>query len=294
MDGHYVPLDALTRWFLADVAARQGVQSTILGFSFNHHPPAWLRYALNSISNRVAIKVRDPISLERFQRFTRARAELVADVAFLLEPRGGSQAAERIQEWAQRRRSEGDVVLGFNIHPMLIRDMDGARVRALVDGARRGLTEIMEHGGVSVLLIPHDDRGTKGDLVCLAPLRETLAGRFGDRVTGPASGLGAAELKAAVGSTDAVITGRMHLAIAALGQGKPVGVLTYQDKFQGLFELFGLPKRLLIDPESRTFSGDLYAAIAYLLQERSGLEQLVTSRLPGIRVMARGNFDARA
>ena len=50
----------------------------------------------------------------------------------------------------------------------------------------------------------------------------------------------ARQVKAISGHCDLILSGRMHLAIASLGQGVPVVCLTYQDKFEGLMEHFGL------------------------------------------------------
>ena len=43
---------------------------------------------------------------------------------------------------------------------------------------------------------------------------------------------------------DLVLTGRMHLAIAALGMGTPPLCVAYMDKFEGLFHLFDIASRL--------------------------------------------------
>jgi polysaccharide pyruvyl transferase WcaK-like protein len=37
----------------------------------------------------------------------------------------------------------------------------------------------------------------------------------------------------------------MHLAIACLGNGVPVGAVVYQDKFEGLFDHFGITPPLV-------------------------------------------------
>src|SRR5574344_391976 len=58
--------------------------------------------------------------------------------------------------------------------------------------------------------------------------------------------LSAPELKALCGHLDCLFTSRMHLAIAALGRGKPVAAFAYQGKFTGLFRHFDLPEDLIL------------------------------------------------
>ena len=60
----------------------------------------------------------------------------------------------------------------------------------------------------------------------------------------------ASQLKGLCGLFDALISSRMHLAIAALGREVPVMAATYQGKFEGLFLHFGLPEDFLMSPES--------------------------------------------
>ncbi len=47
----------------------------------------------------------------------------------------GSANVKAIADWADARRDAGDVVIGFNIHPMLIKDASDAQVARLVDVA---------------------------------------------------------------------------------------------------------------------------------------------------------------
>ena len=67
---------------------------------------------------------------------------------------------------------------------------------------------------------------------------------FPDRVEMLRPPLNAWELKHLAGMVDLVLTGRMHLAIAALGMGTPPLCVAYMDKFEGLFHLFNIASRL--------------------------------------------------
>ncbi|WP_143437981.1 hypothetical protein [Hydrocoleum sp. CS-953] len=58
----------------------------------------------------------------------------------------------------------------------------------------------------------------------------------------------AREIKAIVKNIDCVLIGRMHLGITCLGQGTPIACITYQGKFQGLYQYFNL-EPLFIEPK---------------------------------------------
>lgn len=248
MDGYYNPVTAIQMLVVADISARKGMKTAILGFSFNKKPSPYLKEVFDGASSALNINVRDKISLGRFERFSTTSAKLVADIAFLLVPEVGSGRVAAIQVWADSRRALGDAVIGFNVHPMLIKKASAAQVKELVDSAVRSLSEVMTTTAVSVLLLSHDYRGVDGDDSCLSVIFSELSDKFPGRFCYPTEHMRAAELKAITGSLDGVVTGRMHLAIASLGMGVPVAALTYQDKFQGLFDHFGLNAEFLLSP----------------------------------------------
>lgn len=248
MDGHYSPITTLNMLALADLAARTGIRTSVLGFSFNDHPYPGLSKVFDALHERVRIHVRDAVSFDRFQKFTKARSSLVADAAFQLMPDDASPAVSRLREWVDSQRAVGREVVGFNVHPMLLGKPNEAELERLVDRVSTALSTYMESRSVSLVLISHDYRKDVGDDVCLAPLWELLRVKFADRVHYDTAMCSAAQLKAKAGLMSGVVTGRMHLAIASLGMGVPVAALTYQDKFQGLMKHVGLPFDLLLSP----------------------------------------------
>ncbi|HBG05172.1 MAG: hypothetical protein A2075_02710 [Geobacteraceae bacterium GWC2_58_44] len=289
MDGYYSPVSALQRWLLLDLAARQGKRSVVIGCSFNGRPSPYLARALHCLDHRVAVNLRDPLSFARFQPFSGAASRLVADIAFLLPPDNDSAAVAEVRGWVESQQLRQQSVLGFNIHYLLYQDCSEPQMAALVATAAEALARLLESHTVSVLLIPHDYRGSLSDAACLSRIFDALEESFARRVYFRAEPMTAAELKAVAGCTDLMVTGRMHLAIAALGQGKPVGALTYQDKFHGLFKLFGLPDWLLLDPAA--LQGDrLYLMMERLLRERHALAAEVQRELPGVIELSRRNM----
>lgn len=290
LDGYYSPNTALRMLSAADIMARSGVRTAITGFSFNDAPSPHVRPVLDGACPALRINVRDRISLDRFRKFSRAPAALVADVAFALPPDRQSPRVAVIAEWIKQRRAGGDTVLAFNLHPMLIRDGDAARVRALTDSAANALQQLAGRHPLSVLLLSHDYRGARGDDACLSVLHGLLDDALCERLAYPLERLSAAELKAVAGLVDGVVTGRMHLAIATLGMGVPVAALTYQDKFQGLFDHFHLPDSLLIAPQEAMDTARLAAVLEAFVTGLPGYRASVAQALPAVMRSVEGNF----
>jgi polysaccharide pyruvyl transferase WcaK-like protein len=146
-----------------------------------------------------------------------------------------------------------------------------------------------------VLFLPHDLRphGTKEDsdvaiAVALSRLvSEKLVGHRYHAVAVPTS---AAEAKRLAGLADWVITGRMHLAIAAWGMGKPVIGISYQGKFEGVAQDLGMSGCLV---DSRTFDAQRLAdTCSGMLRQIEEVAAAVKARLPHVVDMAGMNLSA--
>lgn len=291
MDGYYDVLRSTRFALIADLAARRGLRSTMLGFSFNRSPVEELARVFDLIGPATRVHVRDAPSLERFHRFTRARATLVADSAFLLEPAAANPRLDEVRAWAARRREAGDRVIAFNTHAKLygIESEQQAATRLLP--LAELLAELSTSCNVSWLMLPHDFRPATYDDMCLRPLAAALRGRLGERLLHPSSAWSSPEIKALCGSVDGVATGRMHLAIAGLGRGTPVACQTYQDKFQGLFEHFGLPQKLLLHDDAAFDVHSLGTMLRDFIASLPVLRELIERRLPDVASLAARNFE---
>jgi polysaccharide pyruvyl transferase WcaK-like protein len=281
MDGYYSPQMTARLLLLADAMARCGAKVVFLGFSFNASPSKLLRPLFNRLHPAVTLNVRDTLSLERLRSFCRAPASLVADAAFMLAPAEATAGTTAPVAWCAARRAAGDVVLGFNIHPMLVRSLDSTQVDALTQTATGALRAVAGQRAVSFLLISHDYRGAQSDDACLEPVYRSLHEELGARLMYPTQKFGAAELKSIAGATDGVVTGRMHLAIACLGMGRPVAALTYQDKFQGLFRHFDYPEKYLMAP-AQLDAQSLARMVCELIDELPALNAKVAGQLPAV------------
>jgi polysaccharide pyruvyl transferase WcaK-like protein len=289
IDGHYGEVWGAKLLIAADIAARMGIPVSILGFSFNQRPSALIVDVLNELHRGVILNVRDEMSLERIHRLTTARGLIVADSAFLLK-------AETIPSvvatagWAEERRRTGSRIVAFNIHPMLFPRASRQQIEALVAKSADALAEVSQLRNVAWLLLPHDFRNELGDDICLRPIMNRLTPRLGDYICYFDGEYPASVLKSVVGIPDGVVTGRMHLAIAGLGQGVPAAGLTYQDKFEGLFRHFELSGEFLLSPSAILDGNNLRDFLLRFYDKMPVLRETVTRRLPAVTAMSKVNF----
>jgi polysaccharide pyruvyl transferase WcaK-like protein len=289
IDGSYDALNSGFALVLADLAVRLGLRTSVVGFSFGLNPNRRIRSYFLSLRPGIRFYPRDRVSLDRFTAFTNLPAVLAADIAFLLSPQPGSASAPAL-EWILRQHRAGDLVLAFNAHPMLMKHDGTGDTTALIAHLVNSLAELLDRSAISLLLLAHDHRGTLGDAMCLDPVSQLLS-RFEDRVYYCRTPLPAVEIKALVGHVDATITGRMHLAIASLGAGTPTAGFTYQSKFEGLFDLLGIPPRFLVDPCSiAADDGGLLEVIDDLVTHRAQLRADLQRALPGVLRLAHQNL----
>lgn len=290
LDGYYSPVDAARMLLVADLMAAFGAKVSVLGFSFNSRPAKALREVFRLLDPGVVLNLRDAISLRRFDEFARRRAHLVADAAFMLTPRADTAAVKQIAATIARQSEQGRKVFVFNIHPMLFKKPEPAKLRKMIELAAAAMERLSREHDASWLLLAHDYRPEIADDNCLRPLAERLKPVLGERVYHVEQTLSAGEIKAVVGLVDGVITGRMHLAIAALGQGTPVAAITYQDKFQGLFAHFGISEQLLLAPAKFLVGDSFEKFLLHFLETHEAAGDQVRQALPGVMDLSRANI----
>lgn len=283
IDGYYSPKFSLQLIGVADACARLGIRSVLLGFSFNEQPNKLVVEMFSGASSRLAINVRDARSHKRFCQLTGASGRLVADAAFMLNADDVCPTAIDVRTWVAQQRTNGRTILGFNLHPLLVKGRGERTREALEKAAISALERLLENHSVSIALLSHDYRQDVGDDPCLEAVFNALQQRFSDRLLYPRAQLSAAQIKAVAGLMDGVVTGRMHLAIAALGMGVPTAALTYQGKFQGLFDHFELPEDLLLPPGKALDPDQLYALLSSFLERIPVLRLKVAERLPVVK-----------
>lgn len=289
MDGYYSAEYSTQLLVAADLAARSGMRALILGFSFNETAAPELAACFSRLDPRVTLNLRDGISFDRIRRFAPVRARLVADSAFTLSP--GEVDAETAR-WIDAEKAAGRQVIGVNLHPMLIRAAGAEQIERMVGKMAAAIAAASALHDISWLLVPHDYRDSSGDGdgICLRPLLSRLQ-TMPDVPCRYFGGIhGAATLKALAGKLDGVVTGRMHLAIASLGMGVPVLCLTYQDKFEGLYRHFDLPKEFLLPPAIFEAGGALDGALQRFLFALPQLRATVAQEHLRVITLAQENF----
>ena len=288
LDGHYDIVWPVQMLRIGDYLARCGTRVSILGFSFNDHPDLRMKSVFARLPRNVRINVRDPTSARRFERFSTVPYSLVADIAFLLEakvPEGGAE----LTSWLEARRAAGRCIIGININSSFV-GLDAHLREAFVSAAAKALQLVAQERRVSWVLIAHDFR-PEGDNKILRALEEKLRQLIPCdvyRIPGEPS---APELKHIASLMDGVVASRAHLAIASLGQSVPVAALGYQGKFEGLFDHFGYPRRLLLDG-SMVINPPLIRDLLHgLIEDLPKLGAHIRARLPYIQELARRNLD---
>ena len=285
MDGKWGTYTSTILLASADLATRMGIATRLTAFSWNEHPTPGMLRGFRHVTDRLPILLRDPVSHGRFVKdFPHLRnAKLVTDVAFNLQPKETEKVRrERVEMDADRAR--GRFVLGFNLHSMLVEKGELESLLLRVAEALRMF--IARCPQVQLVFIPHDYR-TGGDLEVLRRLYESLPScRDNIRLVEPV--LSAAELKAVTAGLDALFTSRMHLGIAALGMGRPVGAFAYQGKFAGLFEHVSLPQELILPPDAAPKA--LGYVLEHLVDNAPSLTAALKERLPDVFGMAKASF----
>ena len=298
LDGGYFLSGSVRRILIADLAARAGLETTIVGFSYKADDHPWSRSLLAAASARMTLCPRDPESAARVRAFARGPVHLVADTAFLLEPAQDlGPRAQALMAWLDEQRAAGRVPIVFNANPLSTGVALGAggsdRIPDLAAEARR-FAATLEHllalrPELALLFVAHDYRGTNNDVDFMRAILDAGGPTLRERSEPALADLRAAEVKALCRRVDFAITGRMHLGIAALGAGTPCLFLDFMGKVRGLLQHFGIEDLCFtVDDlrEPERFAG----AIAAHFDARDDYRVRIEAALPRIKALAAENF----
>lgn len=268
-------------------SVRLGIPATILGFSFNRHPRRPAVHALARLHPGVRVNVRDQASLDRFRRMVGIPANLCADSAFLMPP--ASDPDPEAEAWIAAMRAAGRSPVGVNLNAHALEPaLAQVGTDALIDHIANQLKLAGEANQLAFMLIPHDLKPQSADVAMLQALERQLQLKgFPHARYSPFSRPDI--IKRVVGMLDFVITGRMHLAIAALGSGTPILAITYQDKFEGLYQHFGLPLEHTLSP-LQCLSDEILSRISNLCENRRALRERIRASLPQVVELASLNL----
>jgi len=266
MDGAYVPGASEMRSRLVREAARRGIPSRILGFSWNSAPRPSATAALRSAVAAGAIAVaRDPVSAERL-RAIGVDARLGADIVFRARTVSDALAVET--------GSADPRPLAVINASGLIRGWS-EQVDEYVDLVRRLGAE-----GTRTVILPHVLRADVDDLVtCRA-----IHARVGDDAVLVERLASPAEVRGLARTARVVVTGRMHLAVMAAMSGVPAFTIATQGKVEGLMAALDCPE-LCLEPGP----GLADRVLAADLDELGGR---LRRALPTVVARAESNFES--
>lgn len=285
LDGAYGAANSIQRLRFLEIASRLGLATSITGCSFNGTNSPEIRRLLKRLSEGgAAIHARDEVSLERLREFINP-VRKVADLAFAVDAANFPHAdpIARITSKAADWRSAGGIVVGLNLCGWHITDKVGFFDRFIPE-----LLKLRQSEKIALVLLPHDTRTNRwSDLDTLEEFRERLADRI-EVIGAPAEIRCGIDAKHAAGACDVLLTGRMHLAIAAHDQGVPSVSFGYQGKFEGFYALYGMGAEWLVDyADPRQAVERLREAIA----SRCEASARILRHRDGIRTAAARNFS---
>lgn len=201
------------------------------------------------------VSVRDEFAHKWLSSCTQREISIVPDPAFMLRP-ASRETADAI---LQRLRIPGDTpIIGVTLRrwfhrlggfvPHLVRSQFGLSTHQDHDAMDRLLTQLAESLrtlatslNATILLLPTYNVKHEADVhYC-----RLLAGRLPDSQVR----LGLIEdprvYKAVCGRLSLMISARMHPLILAASMGVPVVGLGYNGKFEGFFDMLGIPRRMI-------------------------------------------------
>lgn len=289
MDGYYSERDTLQRIEISRLASLSGTKTRIISFSFNENPKPSVVNALSHLPESVQLFSRDPISHQRLTNFLKRPVNLTADVAFTLEPEETTPIVASIKKWTREQRENGRMIIGINANHILIQQIDGMTPARLIEVYTKAIPSFLTaYPQTSFLLIPHDIRGEFSDVDLAENILAKIAPSFQQHCLIVPTPCHPSEIKAIVAELDFVLSGKMHLAIACLGQGTPVACITYQGKFEGLFKHFDL-EGLTIDPDTAMLPDRLSEFFQHAVDRRVEIHEQILHHLPKVVSLAREN-----
>lgn len=285
LDGAYWRRQTIQMLRFMILAGVAGCRGRILGFSYNGSKDAVIRRELNKASSYCTLCARDHISHRRLSEFVSKSPVIVTDLAFLVDasafpiPDSDVSIHQTLENW----KKEGATLVAVNIcgwhweNPEVYVNRISIYIFAL---AKRNPM-------IRFLLLAHDNReGRISDGHALSLLSDQLD-IFRDRVMLCNSLQSGIQAKQLVRRADVLLTGRMHLGIAALSQGIPTVSLMYQGKFEGLYDHYKFDRTYYFEPDDLE---NVFNALEDVLANKAILSQHIQSRNEEIFRLAEKNF----
>ena len=293
LDGHYSDRESYRRLLLAYWANLYGLKTTLLGFSYNETPGEKALRILKQLDMNIRICARDPTSYRRLTAHIGRPLIQTADIAFLLESKEPIDVD--LKRWISEAKKQRKPIYGINAisTSKFFTNKDADFENAYIDFYVAMVQAIAEHQPNSCFIfISHDYRPNGiGEGPLLGHILGLLPAALQARILLLNNSYTVEELKWIAGQLDFIVSSRMHLAIAAIGQGTPVFCFEYQSKFQGLFELIGMPELAASMETTQSNPQALIKLILNHMNRSSIIRERLVNKLPEIRALAEKNFD---
>ena len=279
MDGRYSLRASVRRSALATGAARAGVDTRVVGFSWGASPRRGARRELARAARAgVLVLARDPASGRRMTHDGVRGVRQSADVVF---------AARSVDPSAARA-----LLAGAPDAPVALVNVSGLLAeRADLLDDHVAVVQALRERGLHVVLLPHVWRERAGDeQACAAVAARLAAGPRGcEGVQVVREVLSPAQVRGLTARAAVTVTGRMHLAVMSLVHTVPAVTLASQGKVEGLMELVGAP-RLCVAPRPG-FSREVVALVDALLPGHAPERAAIAAALPDVVALALRNVE---
>ncbi|MEJ1194032.1 polysaccharide pyruvyl transferase family protein [Pseudarthrobacter sp. CCNWLW207] len=273
MDGAYNPGASLARSSALWLAAKHHIPSVLLGCS-------WANSAVGSCASALAragragaqLNFRDATSQERALNQGIVTALLTSDIVFSDDT---MDAQHGLSAFCKAARKEGRNVALVNASGLVAKKVPQTEEYVTI------VNELLQNN-FSVVLLPHVFRATGDDLEQCRTILEMFSPST--NVTLVDSMLPPSTIRSLCRDADLVITGRMHLAVMALGRGVVPITLGTHGKVEGLYRHFqGLD--FYVDPQVG-FGHEVAKLIPRAMKQNSEWK----SSLPAVESLSKANF----
>lgn len=292
LDGYYSDIESYQRLTLANQAVQIGMKTTLLGFSYNDSPRPMALNALRELDGKARICARDPVSGSRLDSHLRNPTIRVADVAFLLSPQKVSD--HKLLAWLAGVKKSHSTIYGINaiFTSNFFEDKSSDSQSRYIAFYLDLIKSIRaREPSAHFVFIPHDYRPNGiGEGPILEYLYSMLPLEIQSETYLLSEKYSASEIKWIAGELDFIVSSRMHLAIAAIGQGTPVFCFEYQGKFKGLFDLLGTPDLLSSMTNALSNPEKVIDTLMTNIGNRASIRKHFKNKLPEIKELSERNF----
>jgi polysaccharide pyruvyl transferase WcaK-like protein len=231
------------------------------------------RFAAYACTRLNSISVRDAFAHKWLAPCSRRPIDVVPDPAFMLTAAPAQEAdavlrthgltpgkpliGVALRRWFHRRG--GFVPMRLRVQLGLAGDDGRSRMSELLERLSTEIASLARRIQASVVLLPSYTARYENDVEVCRELATTLRSCDAKLINIQDPTL----YKAVCGRLSLMVSARMHPLILAASMGVPVVGLAYNGKFEGLFDLLGVPKRLV-------WLDRLVSLPAHILEELAG------------------------